>query len=97
MLHLSTYLVFTNLAAGKIFCLCVCLCVCVCVYVCALEVAILIRLHQIFDTQVGQVKSKVEFEDGLCKSHRDPQGAPPKNYNLNTFLTTSQIFYGVVR
>ena len=50
-----------------------------------------------FGTRVGLVKSKVEYEEGLCRSHRDLQGASPKNKNLNNFLATSQFFYDVVR
>ena len=38
-----------------------------------------------FVIQVGLVKSKVQFEDGLCRSHKDPQGAPPKDSDFNNF------------
>ena len=34
----------------------------------------------------------VKFEDGLCGFHRDPQGTPPKNQNLNNFLSGGLIF-----
>ena len=42
-------------------CVCVCMCMYVCIYVSTLE----------FGTQTGLANSKVEFEDGLCESHRD--------------------------
>ena len=64
-------------------CVCMCACVCVCVYVCVCVcVCVYVCYHSTgrnfypiytkFGAQVGLIKSKVKFEDGLCRSQRDP-------------------------
>ena len=53
-------------------CVCVCVCLCVCVSVCIhARGRNFYSIDTKFGTQVGWVKSKIEFEDGLCGSHRD--------------------------
>ena len=39
------------------------------------------------------VQSKYRFKDGLCGSHRDLQGAPPKNQLYASFSTMGLTFY----
>ena len=52
-------------------------------YVCiqAIEVIISTRLGK----QVGLENSKVEFEDGLCRSHRDSYAHHQRNYFSEIF------------
>ena len=50
----------------------------VCMYMCVCMFALYSKGHDFYPigtklgTQVGLVKSKAEFEDGLCRSHKDP-------------------------
>ena len=62
--------------AEKIECMYVCVCVCVCLRARGRN---FYPIATKFDTQVGLVKSEAEFEDGLCKSHWEHQGAPAEN------------------
>ena len=58
------------------------ICMCVCIHA---------RVHNYypigtkFGTKVGLANKQVKFEDGLSRSHRDSQGAPPKSYTTVTF------------
>ena len=72
-------------------CMNVCMCVCVCVSVC---VCVCVCLGSRGRKQIGLVKSKVMFEDELCRAHRDPQGAPQKKYFI--YVGIFGILYVVV-
>ena len=54
----------TDLAVEKIFCMCVC----ACIYARGHNLYPIVTM---FGTQVGNVNSKVKFEDELCGSHRE--------------------------
>ena len=73
---------FTDLAARKIFCIYVCmyLCMCVCIHGGGCN-------FNPFDTSThntreGLVKRKIQFEDGLCRSHMSDNTFLQKFQNL---------------